>query len=289
VASFSLLTAHGTALAELATNPGARPADVAEALGVSERAAQRIVADLVDAGYVTRTQNGRRAYYDVTAGLPITFRNGATWKAPDAGEHETTREPTPREEVRDKLLAAAERIIDDELTYFELTVDQLVREAGISRATFYANFQDIEALLQAVITPIFDELATAAELWTDLPANLTREDLLTAMRAVIDIHQKHTFVMSAASSAGSSRAGLQAQYEALMQRTARSIEAHISRGQRAGFVRAELDAASTATLITWGVERRLGRAGNLLTAADRRRVASSLTDMLWEVLYAGRA
>jgi DNA-binding MarR family transcriptional regulator len=39
--------------------------DIAETVGITERAAQRIVADLVEAGYVQRTRVGRRNRYSV--------------------------------------------------------------------------------------------------------------------------------------------------------------------------------------------------------------------------------
>ena len=39
--------------------------DVAERVGITERAAQRIVADLVESGYVERTRIGRRNHYTI--------------------------------------------------------------------------------------------------------------------------------------------------------------------------------------------------------------------------------
>ena len=44
-------------------DPDARLRDIAETVGITERAAQRIVSDLVDAGYVTREREGRRNRY----------------------------------------------------------------------------------------------------------------------------------------------------------------------------------------------------------------------------------
>ena len=43
--------------------PDARLRDVAETVGITERAAQRIVNDLVDAGYLERERVGRRNRY----------------------------------------------------------------------------------------------------------------------------------------------------------------------------------------------------------------------------------
>ena len=47
----------------LQRNATVRLRDVAETVGITERAAQRIVSDLVDAGYVTREREGRRNRY----------------------------------------------------------------------------------------------------------------------------------------------------------------------------------------------------------------------------------
>ena len=44
-------------------DPDARLRDIAETVGITERAAQRIVSDLVEAGYVTREREGRRNRY----------------------------------------------------------------------------------------------------------------------------------------------------------------------------------------------------------------------------------
>jgi hypothetical protein len=45
--------------------------DVAETVGITERAAQRIVTDLVDAGYVTRRRVGRRNHYLLNRSIPM--------------------------------------------------------------------------------------------------------------------------------------------------------------------------------------------------------------------------
>jgi DNA-binding MarR family transcriptional regulator len=47
----------------LQRNPRVRMRDIAETVGITERAAQRIVTDLVDAGYVSRQREGRRNLY----------------------------------------------------------------------------------------------------------------------------------------------------------------------------------------------------------------------------------
>ena len=61
--TWTFLTNHAQVLLCLAETPDTRLRDVAEHVGITERAAQRILADLVDAGYVTTTRVGRRNHY----------------------------------------------------------------------------------------------------------------------------------------------------------------------------------------------------------------------------------
>jgi DNA-binding IclR family transcriptional regulator len=47
----------------LQRSPTVRLRDIAETVGITERATHRIVSDLVDAGYVTKEREGRRNRY----------------------------------------------------------------------------------------------------------------------------------------------------------------------------------------------------------------------------------
>jgi len=71
VADWSFLTNHGKALLCIAHDPGVRLRDIAGTLGVTERTAYGIVADLVEAGYVVKDRDGRRNRYRVQSHLPL--------------------------------------------------------------------------------------------------------------------------------------------------------------------------------------------------------------------------
>jgi len=59
------LTSHAQVLLCIERNRDARLRDIADIVGITERATQRIVSDLVEAGYVTRERAGRRNRYAV--------------------------------------------------------------------------------------------------------------------------------------------------------------------------------------------------------------------------------
>jgi DNA-binding IclR family transcriptional regulator len=62
---WTFLTNHAQVLLCLADTPDIRLRDVAERVGITERATQRILADLTDSGYVKTQRVGRRNRYTV--------------------------------------------------------------------------------------------------------------------------------------------------------------------------------------------------------------------------------
>lgn len=59
------LTNHAHVLLCIARDPDTRTRDIADRVGITERATQRIVSDLVGEGYLTRTRIGRRNRYAI--------------------------------------------------------------------------------------------------------------------------------------------------------------------------------------------------------------------------------
>ena len=70
-AAWTFLTNHSHVLLCLVQDPEARMRDVADKVGITERAVQRIVSELEAAGYVSRTRDGRRNTYEVNGALPL--------------------------------------------------------------------------------------------------------------------------------------------------------------------------------------------------------------------------
>lgn len=68
---WTFLTNHAHVLLCVVRDPQVRLRDVAEIVGITERAAQRIVADLVEAGYLERAREGRRNRYRMHPNLPL--------------------------------------------------------------------------------------------------------------------------------------------------------------------------------------------------------------------------
>jgi hypothetical protein len=69
--TWSFLTNHAQVLLCIAQDPGIRLREIGEAVGITERAAHRIVVELAVAGYISRRRNGRRNDYTIHSHLPL--------------------------------------------------------------------------------------------------------------------------------------------------------------------------------------------------------------------------
>jgi DeoR/GlpR family transcriptional regulator of sugar metabolism len=72
--SWTFLTRHAQVLLCIADDPGIRLREIGDRVGVTERAAHRIVGELVEAGYLTRERRGRRNQYTIRPQLPLPDR-----------------------------------------------------------------------------------------------------------------------------------------------------------------------------------------------------------------------
>ncbi len=68
---WTFLTNHAHVLLCLAANPDATLREVAEQVGITERAAHRIVSDLESEGALTRHREGRRNHYEILQDFPL--------------------------------------------------------------------------------------------------------------------------------------------------------------------------------------------------------------------------
>ena len=76
MSEWSFLTTHAEVLLCIARDPGIRLKDIGATVGITERRAYSIVADLAAAGYVVKERDGRRTRYELQADLPLPTQVG---------------------------------------------------------------------------------------------------------------------------------------------------------------------------------------------------------------------
>ncbi|PLW71840.1 MarR family transcriptional regulator [Streptomyces sp. SCUT-3] len=96
---WTFLTSHARVLLRIAREPDVRLRDIAAGAGITERAAQAIVADLEAAGYLTRTRVGRRNHYTVDPSVGLRHPSEADRPVGDLLQAFLRREDAPPEDA----------------------------------------------------------------------------------------------------------------------------------------------------------------------------------------------
>jgi predicted transcriptional regulator len=73
---WKFLTNHAQVFVCIAHDPGVRLREISEQVGITERAAHRIVTELASSGYIERERNGRRNRYTIQSGVELPDRLG---------------------------------------------------------------------------------------------------------------------------------------------------------------------------------------------------------------------
>ena len=69
--TWTFMTNHTHVLLCIAENPKTRTRDLAARIGITERAVQRIIAELEADGYLSHDREGRNNHYTVRTDLPL--------------------------------------------------------------------------------------------------------------------------------------------------------------------------------------------------------------------------
>jgi AcrR family transcriptional regulator len=190
------------------------------------------------------------------------------------------------EEVRGRLLAVVEQLLEQGDSFTELSVERLVSEAGISRSTFYVYFQDKGELLRAWFIGIEAELESAARDWWGLDSSSRREDLRDALDKVVRAYRPHTTLMAAMYDAAAYDPGVRELVETMMAGNIAGLRKHIRAGQREGFIDPALPPQQTAQWLTWMAERGLHQLVRTASDTELERLIDAYTAIVWNTLYA---
>jgi len=181
--------------------------------------------------------------------------------------------------VIEPLLEAGER-------YADISVERLVNEAGIARATFYTYYVDKGDLLAAIAEDIQTKLVAAGQSWWDFPPDGDKAALRDALRPAIDVHRAHYKIMGALAEAAAYDDGVRERYNGLMEWIVHNLERHIRTAQQHSAA-ADLEPGSTALWLVWMLERGLYQFVGSADQVRAERFIDALTAIVWRALYQG--
>jgi len=100
--------------------------------------------------------------------------------------------------VEDRLLSAMERLLEQGRNFGSVSVEQLAKEAGISRATFYLHFSDKGELVAKLTTRLTQDIVGSAGVWfQENQLSKDKVDLKTTLTGIFTTFKKHHAILEA--------------------------------------------------------------------------------------------
>jgi AcrR family transcriptional regulator len=101
-----------------------------------------------------------------------------------------TRARQTRRESRERIVTAATELVRRR-SYAELSVDAVMREAGLGRTIFYRHFDDLADLLMKVSREAVLELFEAQRRFVDAGPGDATEAVRRSLEAAVEVYQRH--------------------------------------------------------------------------------------------------
>lgn len=190
-----------------------------------------------------------------------------------------------RQQIERRLLDATERLMADGASFTELSVDRLATEAGMSRASFYVYFEDKGDLLRRLAGQVFGDLAEGAERWWRVAARHDPDDIHAAMAAILASYRRHQPLLIALNEMAAYDPVVGAAYREQLAGISARLTGVIEDGQADGSIRRGLPAATTASTLTWMVERSCQQNLPGAPVGYDSELATTLTEVVCSALY----
>jgi AcrR family transcriptional regulator len=158
-------------------------------------------------------------------------------------------------DARAEILAATERLLE-RVPVHELSVAQIIEEAGLSRATFYFYFSSKYAVIAGLLARIMDELYEVARPFMERRDD---EDPKVALRrgsaSAAKLWHTHRLAMRAVSEYWHAVPELRQMWLEIVGRFTDALGAEIDRQRDAGLAPPGVDSRRLMATLFWGAER----------------------------------
>ena len=191
-------------------------------------------------------------------------------------------------DVRQAVMRATERLLEDH-SLDELRVTDVIREAEVSRATFYLYFESkyavVAALVEAVVEEVFEDV------WRPWLAGAEPDDpeiLVDHMRRTIGLWRDHRAVIVATAQGWRTHTPVFGAWGDIMRRYINDVRIYIERARASGSAPPGLDAEMLAAVLVWGNESAfyLSFTDAAPEFEDQERLATTVAGLWWRAIYA---
>jgi AcrR family transcriptional regulator len=188
-----------------------------------------------------------------------------------------------RPDVERRLFEAVSSLCADGTSFTEVSVSQLVREAGLGRATFYLYFADRSAFVLRLIDHTREQIAgPVSVLWGTVLED--RAALEAALLEFVTVFSSEYPLAAAVVDAAANDPAAKAKLDEGMQMFITESAKVLKKAQKRGLIRTDLPAYETASALVWMTERSCYQLARRTDRAALKRLAHTLAMIAWHGL-----
>lgn len=161
--------------------------------------------------------------------------------------------------TRAQVMAALERLLDSGRAYSDISVQEVLTEAGVSRASFYAHFTGKSDVLVRLTDDLRETLLALARQWDPAAGEDGADRFARFFQEVLGIHRAHQGVITAVREAASYESAVGDFYTANLEGFEETVARTLLSEQAAGSTAADVDTACASRIISWGGAQAIAR------------------------------
>jgi AcrR family transcriptional regulator len=154
--------------------------------------------------------------------------------------------------TRAQVIRTLGRLLDSGEAFSEISVQRILEEAGVSRATFYAHFHSKSDVLVRLTDELRESLLALARQWDPGTGEDGADRFARFFEEVITIHRAHQGVLTAVREAASYEAAVGDFYAANLEGFDETVLRILRSEQAVGATPADVDAPAASRIIVWG-------------------------------------
>ena len=191
-----------------------------------------------------------------------------------------------RLQVREQIVSAATELVRT-TSFAELTVDEVMRETGLSRTIFYRHFDDLADLLLRAGREAIEELFEAQRAFGEAPIADGPDAIRSAFVPAVAVYSRHGPLLRAIAEAGAADEEMSAGQQAVRQRFADLAEAAL-RGMPDIAANPPADLSETARALNLMNEAYLLEAFGRDARVPAETIVQTLTEIWMAVAHPGK-
>jgi AcrR family transcriptional regulator len=197
----------------------------------------------------------------------------------------TRRHREGKRSTEQQLLTALEQLLKSGEIFTEISVQRIIAEAGVSRATFYFHFRDKSDLLIRLTGNLRTTLLGLAIKWNPADGEDGAARFADFFAEVISIHRENFPVLSAVRELAAYDPNVNDFYTADLEEFDNAVHKTLVDEQRSGSTPADLDAVAASRVIVWGGAQAIARHIAVDDGSGDAALARELGKIWWYGAY----